>query len=78
VDFLLADSRKAHRELGWAPNIKFKELVRIMVDADMEAIGLTPKGMGQGILQQNFGEWHQWAGSVSKSLTAAAGAALGA
>src|SRR5271170_2627819 len=36
VDFLLADAQKAHRELGWEPSIKFKELVRIMVDADIE------------------------------------------
>ncbi|GAI54093.1 unnamed protein product [marine sediment metagenome] len=31
----VADSTKAKKNLGWQPKIKFKELVRIMVDADM-------------------------------------------
>jgi GDPmannose 4,6-dehydratase len=76
VDFLLADAQKAHRDLGWAPNVRFKELVRIMVDADFEAIGTTPRGAGRDILVGKFGEWHQWAGSVSKCIAAAAGSAL--
>jgi GDPmannose 4,6-dehydratase len=77
VGFLLADASKAHRELEWEPRIKFRELVRIMVDADLEAIGVAPKGSGRAILEEQFGEWHQWAGSVSKCLEAAAGTALG-
>jgi hypothetical protein len=48
-----------------------------MVDADLEAIGVAPKGSGRAILEEQFGEWHQWAGSVSKCLEAAAGTALG-
>jgi GDPmannose 4,6-dehydratase len=77
VEFLLADARRSRKELGWEPRIKFKELVRIMVDADVEAIGVTPKGAGRQILQEKFGEWHQWSESVSKCLEAAAGTALG-
>jgi GDPmannose 4,6-dehydratase len=77
VDFLLGDASKAHNELGWEPKIKFKELVRIMVDADLEAIGIAHKGDGSRILHEMFGEWHQWNDSVSKVLGAAAGAALG-
>lgn len=77
VEFLLADASKAHRELEWEPRIKFRELVRIMVDADVEEIGVTPKGDGRAILEENFGDWHQWTGSVSKCLEAAAGSALG-
>jgi GDPmannose 4,6-dehydratase len=77
VDFLLANAIKAHRELGWSPSIRFKELVRIMVDADLEAIGMTPKGAGRDILVEKFGDWHQWAGSVSKCIAATAGSALG-
>ncbi|HXM94760.1 MAG TPA: GDP-mannose 4,6-dehydratase [Candidatus Dormibacteraeota bacterium] len=78
VDYLLGDASRARTELGWEPRINFKELVRIMVDADLEAIGITPKGAGRRILEEKFGDWHQWSGSVSKSLAAAAGAALGA
>jgi GDPmannose 4,6-dehydratase len=77
VEFLLADASRAEKELGWEPKIRFKELVRIMVDADVEAIGGTPTGEGRLILEGKFGEWHQWAVSVSKCLEAAAGSALG-
>jgi GDPmannose 4,6-dehydratase len=62
--------------LNWEPRVNFKELVRIMVDADMEAIGLTTAGDGRRILEEKFGDWHQWNGSVSKSLAAVAGSAL--
>ncbi len=36
VDFLLADASKAKKELGWEPKVKFKELVSIMVAAELE------------------------------------------
>jgi hypothetical protein len=48
-----------------------------MADADLEAIEVSPKGAGSAILEEKFGEWHQWARSVSKCLEAAAGTALG-
>lgn len=36
VDLLLGDFSKAKRVLGWEPKVKFKDLVRIMVDHDLE------------------------------------------
>jgi GDPmannose 4,6-dehydratase len=36
VDLLLGDSSKARRVLGWQPKVSFKELVRLMVDHDLE------------------------------------------
>ena len=36
VDVLLGDSTKARKVLGWQPRVTFKELVRLMVEADME------------------------------------------
>ena len=36
VDLLIGDPTKAKRILGWEAKIKFKDLVRVMVDADME------------------------------------------
>lgn len=36
VDTLQADPAKARREIGWAPRTTFAELVRMMVDADVE------------------------------------------
>jgi GDPmannose 4,6-dehydratase len=38
VDFLLGDAAKARRILGWEPQVSFKELVHIMVDADLQAL----------------------------------------
>jgi GDPmannose 4,6-dehydratase len=38
VDFLLGDPTKARERLGWQPRVTFKELVRIMVDADRQAL----------------------------------------
>lgn len=38
VDMLLGDASKAKKVLGWEPRVKFKELVRIMVDADIKAV----------------------------------------
>jgi GDPmannose 4,6-dehydratase len=37
VDALLADPRKAHAQLGWKAQTPFADLVRIMVDADIDA-----------------------------------------
>jgi GDPmannose 4,6-dehydratase len=36
VDLLVGDASKAGRVLGWEPSVTFRELVRIMVDADLE------------------------------------------
>ena len=60
VDVLLADASKAKRKLNWEPKVTFKELVRIMVDADIAAQGETPPGEGKRILQEKFTGWHQW------------------
>jgi GDPmannose 4,6-dehydratase len=38
VDALQGDPSKAREKLGWTPTVTFKELVRIMVDADVKAL----------------------------------------
>jgi GDPmannose 4,6-dehydratase len=38
VDQLVADPRKAREKLGWQPTVSFEELVKMMVDADLEAL----------------------------------------
>jgi GDPmannose 4,6-dehydratase len=38
VDLLIGDAGKARRVLGWEPQVKFKRLVHLMVDADMAAL----------------------------------------
>lgn len=54
VEVLVADASKANKKLGWKPSIKFHDLVRIMVDADMKAQGLEPVGEGDEIIARNF------------------------
>ena len=36
VDLLVADASKAARKLGWKPKVNFRQLVHMMVDADLE------------------------------------------
>ena len=68
VDYLLADASKAKKELDWDPKITYKQLVPIMVDADMQAVGMEPIGEGLRILDENFDDWHRWETSVTAVL----------
>ena len=54
VESLRADPGKAKDILGWEANIRFKDLVKIMVDADMRSMGLDPVGEGDRILREKF------------------------
>lgn len=38
VDLLIGNGAKAKKQLGWEPKVRFDDLVRIMVDADMESL----------------------------------------
>ncbi len=63
VDLLLGDSTKAKQKLGWEPKVTFKALVELMVDADLEALGLpNPKGThSQDIATlRNVGQASTW------------------
>lgn len=60
VDYLLSDPSKARQELKWSPKIKFHQLVRIMVDADLELKGQPCPGEGKKIVQNSFDGWHRW------------------
>jgi GDPmannose 4,6-dehydratase len=44
VDFLCADASKARKALDWEPAVTFKELVRIMVEADINELATRLKG----------------------------------
>ena len=54
VEVLAADAKKSAQVLGWKPTIKFADLVKIMVDADMKAIGLSPIGEGDACLAKKI------------------------
>ena len=45
VDCLLGNSFKAREKLSWKPKVRFKELVKMMVDADMELVRKTVYGI---------------------------------
>ncbi len=47
VDLLIGDASKARRKLGWEPKVKFKELVRLMVDEDLKRLKLHLAGKGR-------------------------------
>ena len=40
VNILIGDYTKAKKVLGWEPKVTFKELVKIMLEADMKEAGL--------------------------------------
>jgi len=54
VEALVADSTKSQKNLQWNPKIRFKELVKIMVDADIQAAGMTAPGDGDNIIARKF------------------------
>ena len=54
VEELVADPSKARSELNWHPKIKFNDLVKIMIDADMRALGLEPIGEGDDVITKQF------------------------
>ncbi|MBN1668901.1 MAG: GDP-mannose 4,6-dehydratase [Anaerolineales bacterium] len=60
VDYLLADPSKGRTLLNWEPKVLFKDLVRIMVDADLELLGLEAPGEGRRMLAERFSDWHRW------------------
>lgn len=60
VDYLLSDPSRAKKLLDWSPKVHFHELVRIMVDADLELAGLPCPGEGRRILEERFTGWHRW------------------
>ena len=54
VEVLIGDATKSEKDLGWKPQVTFKDLVRIMVDADMREAGLEVIGEGDEILEKKF------------------------
>ncbi|AGK60072.1 GDP-mannose 4,6-dehydratase [Archaeoglobus sulfaticallidus PM70-1] len=55
AEFLLGDSTKARKKLGWEPKVKFKELVKIMVEADIRRTRLLLEGT-----KKHNEEWREY------------------
>lgn len=60
VDYLQADPTKARQLLSWEPRVFFSDLVKVMVDADLERLDQKSPGEGRKILEKHHGRWHQW------------------
>lgn len=58
VTHLIADASKAHSHLRWKAKVLFPDLVKIMVDSEMRALGLTPIGEGDATIERHFP--HKW------------------
>jgi GDPmannose 4,6-dehydratase len=54
VDLLLGDPTKTKQKLGWEPSVTFKQLVGLMVEADLRALDLaSPNGKNSQLLDDN-------------------------
>ena len=53
------DAAEAKRLLGWETRIRFRDLVRIMIDADMEKLGLPTSGNARPKLENGHLNWLQ-------------------
>lgn len=45
VETLLGDCSRAKKELGWTPKTSFRELVEMMIENDLQRVGLDPKNL---------------------------------
>ena len=50
VDHLVGDATRARDELGWEPHVSFRELVAMMVDADLARLEGTTAGLARSPL----------------------------
>jgi GDPmannose 4,6-dehydratase len=57
VGALRANPAKARRMLRWSPRIGFRDLVHVMVDADLAAAGLAAPGDGRRAVEAKLGRW---------------------
>ena len=69
VEDLRADSTKAKEQLKWSSKISFKELVKIMVDYDLEVVGLPSPGEGKKILLERGLIWNKYETTEIKRRT---------
>jgi GDPmannose 4,6-dehydratase len=54
VDVLIGNADKAGKILDWRPQVRFKDLVKIMIDADLRTAGLDVPGEGDAIIARTF------------------------
>ena len=60
VEHLRSDPGLAKEKLGWSASVTFGDLVKIMVDADMEGLGLDSLGEGKRLVENGSTSWQSW------------------
>ncbi|HEY9621648.1 MAG TPA: GDP-mannose 4,6-dehydratase [Crinalium sp.] len=63
VELLIGDPTKTKQTLGWEPSVTFPELVSLMVEADLQALGLSTPNGNPAHVQTDFATVRQTAGS---------------
>lgn len=64
VDLLIGDPTKAQQKLGWQPSVTFPELVSLMVEADLQAVGCTSPNVNGLKYPQDIATTRQALGSL--------------
>ncbi|HEY9666990.1 MAG TPA: GDP-mannose 4,6-dehydratase, partial [Coleofasciculaceae cyanobacterium] len=64
VDLLIGDATKAKQKLGWEPSVTFKELVCLMVEADLRALGIASHNQENSHLLKDIAYIRQSVGSM--------------
>jgi GDPmannose 4,6-dehydratase len=59
-------------QLSWKPRVSFQDLVRIMVDADLEQAGVPVPGAGHRLVSERFGDWYTENSHVNTAVLRAA------
>ncbi|MBA3923395.1 MAG: GDP-mannose 4,6-dehydratase [Nostocaceae cyanobacterium] len=59
VDLLIGDPTKAEQKLGWKRSVTFEQLVALMVEADLQAIGCTSPNSNGSLLPQDLATHRQ-------------------
>jgi GDPmannose 4,6-dehydratase len=74
VDCLCGDAAKAREKLGWEPEVTFKELIKMMVEADLEAVQKAENGVAfAASLRNGNGNGNGSLKAENKHANAAAG-----
>jgi GDPmannose 4,6-dehydratase len=76
VEFLCGDASKAREKLGWEPQVGFEELIKMMVEADLEAVQKAENGIAFAATLRN-GNGNGNGSSRTENRHANAAAALG-
>lgn len=63
VELLIGDPTKARARLGWEPSVTFEQLVHLMVEADLQALGLIPLNGHERQIVQDLATVRQSVGS---------------